>query len=137
MTNRKQSALVQIATRGGSVNEQIIAAKMLAKNTTLVEYKEESNDRWEASGVLIRYRNEVKAYLRQNCLIYFLKQVGNKEFTYKDIKYTDDFGSGDFYTILSWLLKNNLVLKIGSRYIVLDSSLVVTTWNHSVERMKI
>src|SRR3954447_1638708 len=136
MTTRRQKALVATATRGGTAQERQTAKEKL--KTDLAVRSEEQDDVWTGQGVLARERNGNKAYLRGTALRHFLGHVKDDvAFTARSVPMSEDFGTGDFYMVLSWLLKNDLCSKNGSKYTIPNRSFVRATWNQAVDAMKL
>jgi hypothetical protein len=138
----RENKLTRMAERGGTPNERAVAARKLVDNRTSTNLpavrSEEAGDVWSVCGVLIRHRNEVRSHLRETALRHFLGHISNGcVVTNRTVSFTDDYGVNDFYTILSWLLKNNLCVKMGSRYQIPSKAAIVRKWNEFVDQMKI
>jgi hypothetical protein len=101
--------------------------------------KAPENRAWSGQGVLTNHtEGQPNRYLRQVALLWFLSHTrDNVVFNYRSIPYGEDFGTGDFYTVLSWLLDHNLAIKDGSRYAVPSRQEVARVWNLYVEEMMI
>jgi hypothetical protein len=136
MTKRRQAALVATATRGIGHEQQVAREKI--KTTALAVRSEEQDDVWTGQGVLARQRNGNKAYLRGAALKHFLSHVRDGQaFTVRSVPMSEDFGTGDFYMVLSWLLKHGLCLKNGTKYTVVNRNSVRSAWNQAVDQMKL
>ena len=136
----KAAKLARMAERGGTENERAVAKAKLQSFASVPAKvaPEEASDIWLPMGQLIRIRGNSRTFLRQTALKHFLQHIKNKqEFNNRSIPLTDDFGTGDFYVILSWLLKCNLCIKRGSRYEIPNKATVVAMWNLSVDSMKL
>jgi hypothetical protein len=136
MTTRRREALVATATRGATVNERQTAQAKL--KTDLAVRSEEQDDVWSSQGVVTRERKGVKTYLRGTALAYFLKHTKDGQvFTARSFPMSVDFNSYEFYMVLSWLIKNDLVVKNGTKYTVPNRAFVKATWNAAVDTMKL
>jgi hypothetical protein len=131
---------VEAMANGGTVHEREIASRKLSqlRSTLPAVRAEEVSDAWSTCGTLVRDRNGAKAYLRETALRYFLEHVSNGcVVTNRTVPLSDEFGSGDFYVILSWLLKHDLCIKMGSRYQISSKAAIVKKWNGFVDQMKV
>jgi hypothetical protein len=136
MTTRRQNALVATATRGGTVHERLTAQAKL--KGSLAARSEEQDDTWTSQGVMTRERNGVKSYLRGAALAYFLRHVKEAQaFTARSFPMSVDFSSYEFYMVLSWLTKNDLVVKNGTKYTIMNRAYVRSIWNEAVDQMKL
>ena len=138
----KHSKLNTMALRGGTANERSIANSKLQSLTVVsalaVIEDEEKGDVYVPQGQLIRIRKGLKAYLRGNVLKHFLTNVQDGVlFSNRSIAMTEEFGSGDFYVVLGWLLCNNLAIKHGSKYEIKSRLKVVEKWNELVGQMRL
>lgn len=135
--DEKRKKLEVMASRGGTVNERTIAKKKLETLPAVIE-SEESRDIWVPMGNLIRVRGNVRVFLRGPALKHFLHNVKEGEkFSNRTVPLTAEFGTGDFYVVLSWMLKNNLCTKYGSKYEIGSKARIAKMWNASVDEMKI
>lgn len=142
MSKRKVEALKAIAQRGGTDNERRIASEKLSQakpSNGLARTDEVTGaNRYTGQGVITRHRNGAKAYIRGESLAEFLNQIKDgKEFTNRTVGYSQEFGPGDFYVVLSWLLDMGVCVKAGSRYTVPNVKTVRDAWNQQVESMKL
>lgn len=141
----KTAALEAIASHnsGATPHEKQTARKLLANlktapADTLPELRsEETDDVWTGQPVLTRNRNGANAMLRGQALAHFLANIRDgQEITYKSVPFADNYGSGDFYVILSWLLKTGHAHKLGSRYKIPSIKAIKAAWNDQIEQMK-
>lgn len=138
MSVRKQQALQQMAARGGSVNEKVVALKKLNAVPAIFDQSEERADVWSADGQLTRNRGGLKSYISGVKLAHFLEFVQDgKIFTYKSIPFTETYGTGDFYTILSFGVKLGAIDKIGSTYLMKSRNTIKKAFNEHLENSKI
>jgi hypothetical protein len=141
MTNRKIEALKEMAERGGSENERLLAVEALARMGIKFEEKpkaKHSVDQWSSMGVVTHTKAGKNTYVRGASLIHLLKYVQEKRmFTYKSAPFCPEYNQGDFYAILSWMMKCGLVQKYGSRYAIPSMAKVKEMWNKEVDKMKI
>lgn len=137
----KLERLKTMAERGGTENEREIARKLLSAIPTnnLPEIRsEESEDKWTQMGVITRHRKGVKIHLKGVAVQHFLKNIKDGQtITNRTIPLTDEvFGSGDFYTMISWLLKFGLATKLGSKYKIHSRKEIMLNWNSCIDAMK-
>ncbi len=127
-----------MASRGGTANERAVAGSML-DDLPVLRQDEVAEDEWTGQGVLTRTRNGNKQYLRASALRYFLEHAAGTTVSPRNQpQFTDEYGPGDYYLILSWLTYNGLCEKqTGARYAISSKKNIVTVWNKAVEAMKI
>lgn len=134
----KTAKLRRMADRGGTPNERSTAKRLLDAANLPVPRAEEVDDQWTGQGWLTRTRGDGKAYLRGAELRHFLSHVKDGQIvTNRTIPLSDTFGSSAFYMVLSFLLKHDLVVKMGSRYQIGNKQEIVACWNRYVEMMKL
>lgn len=132
MAQSRQEKLAVYAARGGTENERAVAREKMGSLPAI--RKEEADDTWTPRGEIVRDRRGAKAYLRGAALAYMLESVveGNF-FSEREMVRNENFGSGDFYVIISWMLKFDLCVKSGSRYSVPSKQNVKDKWNKSIK----
>ena len=152
MADTKRDKLARMADPKGnaSATERAKAIRQLAAldeddddwagGTTLPAIRgEEADDRWESHGQLTRIRGGNRAYLRGTALKHFLASIKDGvSFTARDVPQNRDFGSGDLYVILSWLVKMGWASKMPrSSYVVDSRAKVRMAWNTMMDKTKI
>lgn len=136
ISKSKKKALEVMSVRGGTEHERTIAKAMLAAQPKSPQVPAiPKMPRWKGDGIA---RPEGGNPILSSQITHFLKNItDNTPFSYKSIPYTDNFGSGHFYSIVNFLESHGLLSKEGGKYYVKSKAKVRDAWNHLMESAKV
>lgn len=135
LSKSKQAALKVMTERAGTDAERKTAKAMLAKVKTAQPPATIKAPKWVGDGIA---RPIGGSPILSSQIKHFLNNVWeHTPFSYKNIPYTDNFGSGHFYGIVNFLQSHNLLTKDGGQYTIANKKAVRDAWNKLMEDAKV
>lgn len=108
----KLAKLAQMTTDNGATKAEAETARKLAAKIA-TPAKAETKEVYLGDVRITRYcPGSANAHFFGSRLKHFLAHAKEHPFSYRTIPNTNDFGQGDYYNILNWLISNGFVTKL-------------------------